>query len=266
MQQVRRHDRITIRADVTIQPGDQKPDRFACEVFNISTGGLGIFTSRAFAPGRLVGLEFIVPVPDEGIRRISLFGVTRWMQVLPEGNILGVELLSDSKAGDYQWFADNFDSYFRNYATAATKPWSQQGGFTLVELSITMVIICLLMTLAAPMFTRAIEQARLDSAAANLKTVWSAQRVYWLEYRSFTTQLSALRTMDLIDPVVAGSSSSGSTLAYTYDIPNADASTFTARASRNGSAVWRGQIQIDQDGDVSGAITGADSSVLLPVR
>jgi type II secretory pathway pseudopilin PulG len=128
-----------------------------------------------------------------------------------------------------------------------------------------MVIICLLMTLATPSFRSAIEQARVDNAVANLKTIWSAQRVYWLEYHAFSPQLSSLQTMDLIDSDVAASAGNPGAI-YAYTVSSASASDFTAKAIRNGSTSWMGQLEIDCGGQVTGAIAGPSSQVLTPAR
>ena len=140
----------------------------------------------------------------------------------------------------------------------------RQGGFTLVELCITLVIVCLMTVMAMPTFRKAIEQARVDVASANLRTIWAAQRVYWLEQRRYASTLSDLRSMDLIDAAVAASGSNPKAV-YAYRISSADASTFVAAALRNGSAVWSGQLQINQEGTVSGAVSGTHGDVLTPM-
>jgi len=139
------------------------------------------------------------------------------------------------------------------------------GGFTLVELCIAMVIICIMATLAVPIFRRSIEQARADVASANLRTLWSAQRVYWLENRHFASSLSDLRALDLIDVAVADSASNPNAV-YVYRISSADASTFTAGALRNASSVWAGEIQIGQQGTLSGTIVSTHGDVVTPTQ
>jgi prepilin-type N-terminal cleavage/methylation domain-containing protein len=141
----------------------------------------------------------------------------------------------------------------------------EPGGFTLVELCIAMVIICLMVTLAVPTFRRSIEQARADVASANLRTLWSAQRIYWLENRRFASSLSDLRALDLVDVAIADSASNPAAV-YVYSISGADASTFTAGALRNASGVWAGQIQINQQGTLSGVIVSTRGDVVTPTQ
>jgi len=252
-------------AEVTIGPGEERPARFRGRIFNVSRGGVALFCEHAVGPGKLVAMELFVRLPETGVRRVALFGVTRWMAVLPDGNLVGIELFADAEAGDYAWFLEHVSARLPIVRRPASGTTGRRGGFTMVELCVAMVIVCLMTTLAAPIFTRAIEQARVDAAAANLKTVWSAQRVYWLEHRSYAPDLAALRSMDLIDAGVADSASSP-TAVYAYDIVSADATTFEARALRNGSGRWSGQMQIDQDGSIEGSVSGSGGQVLTPAQ
>lgn len=264
MRKPRRHERVADKADLVLRPNSEDRERFAGKATNTSKGGMAIFSQRALPPGKLLGLELIIPTAGEGMRRVVLFGVTRWMRVMPEGNMLGVELMKDQKAGDYEWFAKHLDSHTRPSPTKRSGPADKKRGFTLVELSIAMVIICLMMTLAAPIFTRAVEHSRLDTAAANLKALWAAQRVYWLEERYFAPQLSYLLSMDLVDTAVAESASDPNAV-YVYDVLGASDSQFVCRAIRSGSAVWTGQISIDQTGVFSGTVSSTDGTVLAPI-
>jgi hypothetical protein len=111
MKELRRHKRVPLVAGLTIQPGDKNPLRFAGTVANICRGGAAVFSQYHFPPGMLAGLELTVPVPGEGLRCVTLFGVTRWVKVQPDGNLLGIEFLADPRAGDYEWFDRNFDLY-----------------------------------------------------------------------------------------------------------------------------------------------------------
>jgi prepilin-type N-terminal cleavage/methylation domain-containing protein len=143
---------------------------------------------------------------------------------------------------------------------------TRSAGFTLVELCIAMTIICLMVVLAVPMFRSAIEQARADVASVNLKTIWSAERVYWLDNHRYATRLSDLRSLDLVDGPIADSASNGKAL-YVYRISSADASGFVAGALRSASGVWVGEIQINQDGHVTGTIVnGHSGDVVTPLQ
>ena len=94
----------------------------------------------------------------------------------------------------------------------------------------------------------------------HLRSVWSAERVYWLENRTFTNDLSALNGLGLIDPKIAG----GDDGYFVYGVSNVAADSFTVTAIRNGSSVWSGTLTITQDGEVTGFVSRSGGSVLTP--
>jgi Tfp pilus assembly protein PilE len=128
---------------------------------------------------------------------------------------------------------------------------------SLVELAVVVVIIGVLLTLVVPAFNRVGEQARLDAATQYLRSVWAAERVYWLENRTFTTSMGDLDAMGLIDAHVAA----GNDGHFVYAITAADGSSFTVTATRAGSTVWSGQITITEEGLVVGWITGSGTTL-----
>jgi prepilin-type N-terminal cleavage/methylation domain-containing protein len=131
-------------------------------------------------------------------------------------------------------------------------------GFTLIELFIVVVIIGIMAAMSVPSFQRAIEQSKLDIAAANLRTIWTAERLYWLENQSYTTDLTALQSLKLIDPTISGGTASG---GYTYGATVASGS-LTATATRTGGVSWTGSLTISGEGEISGGLTmvGTDGS------
>jgi prepilin-type N-terminal cleavage/methylation domain-containing protein len=144
------------------------------------------------------------------------------------------------------------------------RPYTLLKGFTLVEVTVAMIIICVLVSIGAPIYTKAIEQARLDSAAGNLKTVWSAQRAYWLKYHTFTDSLATLENEGLIsNSLVLSGTTPGTT--YVYSMDSATANAFAASASRSASGSWSGQIQIDELGQLTGSISKSGGATLSPL-
>lgn len=123
----------------------------------------------------------------------------------------------------------------------------------------TLTIMGVLLSLSLPSFHRLLEQSRADVAAANLRAIWSAERVYWLEYRAYTSDLTALQGLGLIDPtIVAGQGQ------YAYQITSADGNTFAAAATRAANARWNGAFGIDDTGVISGALTATGESNIVP--
>ena len=132
-------------------------------------------------------------------------------------------------------------------------------GVSLMEVMLVLIVIGVLISMSAPTFHRSIEQSWADIAGANLRAIWSAQRIYWLEYRAYTGDLSELESLGLLDPtIIAG------TARYTYAVSAADSSTFTATATRTGSVRWTGQFTIDQSGVLSGAVQASGEPNIVP--
>ena len=129
--------------------------------------------------------------------------------------------------------------------------------WTLLEVMVVLVIIGVMLRLSAPLYHRAVEQARTDVAAANLRAVWAAQRLYWLDQRQYAANFTDLAP--LLDPSIASGSSS-----YTYALVSTDGTTFTATATRIGSNIWSGQLTIDQTGVVAGTIQDESNVVITP--
>jgi len=133
-------------------------------------------------------------------------------------------------------------------------------GVTLFELSICVIIAGILIAFVVPSFARVSEQGHVDAATQYLRSIWSAQRVYWLENRTFTNSLADLDDLGLIDPNIAD----GSDGHFTYSITASTDSTFNVTAVRGGSAVWDGTLAITEDGDVTGFVSGSGGVVLTP--
>ncbi len=128
----------------------------------------------------------------------------------------------------------------------------RRGGYSLIETMSVMVILGILTSIAVPRFGRSLERAKADVAVANLRAVWAAERIYWLENRRFTSDLSTF--VDRSDTpqfhgllersIVHGAVNS----PYSYHVSEASAMTFTASATRTAGGSWSGTFTIDQDG------------------
>jgi Tfp pilus assembly protein PilE len=110
--------------------------------------------------------------------------------------------------------------------------------------------------MSVPSFQRSLEQSKADIAAANLRAIWSAERLYWLEYRAYTDDLSELESLDLVDQTIALAAD-----PYRYEIRAADARSFSVVAVRSGSGKWYGQLVIDETGTVQGEIGGGGNPI-----
>ena len=136
---------------------------------------------------------------------------------------------------------------------------SRREGFSLVEVMIVLVVIGVLVSFAIPRYDRAVEQSRADVAVANLRAIWSAQRMYWLENHAYTADLSTLSNAGLLDASILAVGA-----GYSYAVPTADASSFTATASRSGNSQWNGTLSINENGSVSGVLQSAGNRDIVP--
>ena len=132
-------------------------------------------------------------------------------------------------------------------------------GYSLVEVVVVITVISILVVISVPTFGRAVEQSQADIAAANLRAVWSAERLYWLENHAYTTDLTALQSSGLLDPAVVTA-----TGVYVYEVQSAGGSTFTATATRTGSQRWSGSFTIDDTGAFAGALQAPGQAAIVP--
>jgi prepilin-type N-terminal cleavage/methylation domain-containing protein len=139
------------------------------------------------------------------------------------------------------------------------QPRRTSPGFSLMEVMIVMTIMGVLIAMAAPTFQLALEQSRADVAGANLRAIWSAERIYWLENHTFSTSLSELNGLGLVDPAIVTANT-----FYSYAITGADATTFTATATRGGSSRWLGAFSIDQTGTCTGSVDASGEASIQP--
>ena len=139
----------------------------------------------------------------------------------------------------------------------------QQKGFTLIELTVVMMVMGILLAYAAPLFQLAFEQSRVDLAAANLESLWTAERLYWAQNRTFATSVADLETAGLLDPSFINSMSSPRA-AFAYSIATADATAFSATAQRQNSGHWSGTLAINEQGALTGSVSGTQAEIVVP--
>jgi prepilin-type N-terminal cleavage/methylation domain-containing protein len=136
------------------------------------------------------------------------------------------------------------------------RPGPMRRGYSLVEMIVAVIVAGVLLSIGVPRFQRSLEQSRADVAGANLRAIWSAQRLYWLQNRTYATDLSTLVSANLIDPSLPGANT-----PFGYSIADASDTWFTATAARNGSSSWSGSFTIAADGSFSGAVQQSSQGV-----
>ena len=136
-----------------------------------------------------------------------------------------------------------------------------QGGFTLVELMIVVIIVGILAAVAIPMYQGATERAKASEAVAALGTIRGAMRVYYAEHGTYVNanfidnaQVTAGNILDVSDTDLLGRYFSSE--CYTFDgAPTAaaysiecDGSASTATYASEVASIVR---SIDQNGTVT---------------
>jgi prepilin-type N-terminal cleavage/methylation domain-containing protein len=135
---------------------------------------------------------------------------------------------------------------------------SRPAGYSLIEILVAMVVSATLLSMGIPRFQQSLEQSRANVAGANLRAIWSAQRLYWLENRTYAPDLATLLSANLIDPSVTTA-----TAPYGYLVATASDSWFTATATRAGSACWAGTLTIAADGSFSGSVQQGNGAITI---
>ena len=134
-----------------------------------------------------------------------------------------------------------------------------RSGFSLVEILVSVAILCILVAAAAPHYFLAVEQANVDQCGGTLESIWNAQRLYWLENRTFAGSLATLAALNLLDARIATA-----TDPFSYRITSADSSTFIAEGTRISDGGWSGTITIDQMEILSGSVTDGEGNHVSP--
>ena len=118
-------------------------------------------------------------------------------------------------------------------------------GSSLIELIVTILVLGVLLSMGVPQFAQSLEQSRANVAGANLRAIWSAQRLYWLENRTYAPDLNTLLNANLIDP-----SLTEAIAPYTYSVSNSSSERVHRNGDPRGSSTWSGSYTIDPGWDL----------------
>jgi prepilin-type N-terminal cleavage/methylation domain-containing protein len=143
----------------------------------------------------------------------------------------------------------------------SSRTWER--GYSLIEMIVSLLVLGVLLSMGIPRFQQSLEQARANVAGANLQAIWSAQRLYWLENRTYAPDLTTLLTANPSSPLI-DSSLTTVTAPYAYTVTDASDSGFTATATRTGSSGWSGSFTIIATGTLSGSLqqTGQSTTIV----
>ncbi len=119
-----------------------------------------------------------------------------------------------------------------------------RGGFTLLEVLITMAALAIVSAIALPSYFNSAESQRRAQAATTLRLIRQAEQLYESTHGVYTTSLTNLATLP---PAL------GTNFSYTVAIDAADPDLFTATANRVGGPVCT--MTINQDGQLVSCVT-----------
>jgi prepilin-type N-terminal cleavage/methylation domain-containing protein len=135
-----------------------------------------------------------------------------------------------------------------------------ENGFTMVEITVVMVIISIMFFMAIPQYRVAMEQAKVDFAATTLKSIWTAERLYWVQNQTFCADLSVLESSQMLESGFVNRVNSAGA-PFNYTVIYADNNTFTAVAGSTMQSL-AGQFTINEQGIVAGEVAGAHDAVI----
>jgi type IV pilus assembly protein PilE len=121
-------------------------------------------------------------------------------------------------------------------------------GVTLVELMVVVAVLAVIASIAVPSYRGYMRRAQRADATAALLQVRSAQEKFFLQNGRYATADEFDNAKEDGGLGFSGTSEHGH---YTVDLPNATATTFTARAQATGGQAADSQCQtftIDQGG------------------
>lgn len=137
----------------------------------------------------------------------------------------------------------------------------KQGGYTLLEVLVVLAIVMTVIGAVGPSYRVAKEQTNVDGGCAMLMSIWHAQRLHWLETKTYAPTLQDLvDTGDLDAPVVTAET------PFAFAIESASDEEFEARATRQASDEWSGTLVVDQRGVIGGFVESEDGKRVEPPK
>ena len=122
---------------------------------------------------------------------------------------------------------------------AARRPIKEPGGFTLIELMITMAVIAILAAVAIPSYAEHIMRSKITEATSNLSDMRAKLEQYFQDNRTYVGACVA----GTLAPLPTGANA----VYFTYSCPTLTATTYTIQADGVAGQMSGFRYTIDQN-------------------
>ena len=134
-----------------------------------------------------------------------------------------------------------------------------QGGFTLIELMVVVLIIAILIAIAVPMFLGARTRALDRAAQSNLRTALTAEKTWYADKQAYTQTAAELLAVEPSLALDAAADSSPAQGAISYALVGS--AIVLGTQSTSGTCYY---LKDTPDGASAGTRFGSDSSAPCP--
>lgn len=128
----------------------------------------------------------------------------------------------------------------------------RQGGFTLIEVMVTVAIVAILAAVALPSYTEYVKRGKIPEATSTLAELRAKMEQYFQDNRTFATACAAGATLPPSSPQVK---------YFAFACSNLGATTYTITATGNAAQMNGFTYAIDQANTRTTALTTASGWV-----
>lgn len=131
--------------------------------------------------------------------------------------------------------------------------------FTLVELTIVVVMLGILATMAVPRVGKTVENTKVDQGVVGMQSIWLAQRRYRLQHESFAPSISVLVKDGFLHKRYEENES-----PFLYGVKKRGKDGLLITARRDPSSGWKGELKLDERGRIQGQVINGGGDVVKP--